>query len=58
LQPFLEQESQNPEIPNFTKFPKKPQILEMFELPDKKGFKPMETRKKIFLQPGQPPFIN
>ena len=47
------QRSQNPEIMNFRKFPKK------FILLDKREFKLPETRRaESLLPPSQPPFIN
>jgi len=54
-QPVPKQQSQNPEIVNFTKFPQKTELLEKFKLPAKRGFELMETR---FLPPGQAPLIN
>jgi len=42
---------------NFTKLLRKTELPERFRLTDKRGFRPMETRKK-FLLPSQPPFIN
>jgi len=43
---------------NFAKLPKKAKLVEKFELPDKRRFKPMKTRKKRFLPHSQPPFTN
>jgi len=41
-QSIPEQWFQNPELTHFANFAK---LLEQFELPDKRGFKPTETRK-------------
>ena len=43
---------------NFTKLVKKTELLKKFRLPAKRGFELMQMRKKRFLPPGQPPFIN
>jgi len=54
-----EQRLQNPELANFVnsaKLLKKTKLLETFELPDNRGFKPMEKRRaEGFLPSSQLP---
>jgi len=53
------QQSQNPELTFSCKLQKKTELLEKFELLDKRGFKLMETRKKDgFLPPSPSPFLD
>jgi len=60
LQPVPEHRSWTPWIfANLMKFQKKVKLPERFELPDKRGFELLETRRAdSFLLPGQPPLIN
>jgi len=51
--------SWNPDIEDFVNFakpPNNPELLEKFELSDKRAFKP--TQKSRSLSPGHPAFVN
>jgi len=54
LQPVPEQRSLKPQLTNFRMLPKNTELLEKLKLPEKKK----DSRKKGFLTPGQPLFIN